>query len=358
MTINLNKSLVTKQGILTHIEDVDIYRFYSGREVSLNGAIVSPLGGDNTPSFGYFVGDGKEILFNDFRYGGGDCIKFVQLLFGLNYFEAMSKIVIDFNLTFHFFYRDIEKTSRDYKPNNYEQKEKILSTANRFLLGKRKREWQAYDLLFWNQFGIDIKTLKKFRVQPISHIFINGSPIKADKYAYCFIEQKDGKQTIKIYQPYSDKFKWINNHNSSVWQGWDQLPKKGKKLILTSSLKDVMTVDAMLGLPAVALQAEGVKPKKYVLEELHERFPEIILLYDNDFDKEINWGQKFADELCNDYDFLKNSIIPKQYKSKDISDLTNNLNKINIESFPDGNKPMNKKEKLKLIWDTNIVVPF
>lgn len=358
MTINLNKKLVTKEGILTYIQDIDIYRLYTGQEVTLKNAIKSPLGEDTKPSFGYFIGDKKEILFNDFRYGGGDCIKFVQLLFGLNYFEALSKIVIDFNLGYYFYFKQIEKTSKEYNPNNYEQKDKILRTANKFLLGKRKRPWESYDLLFWNQFGIDINTLKKFRVQPISHIFINGNPIKADKYAYCFIEQKDGRQTIKIYQPFNDKFKWINNHNSSVWQGWDQLPKKGNKVVLTSSLKDVMTVTSMLGIPAVALQAEGVKPKKEVMLELHSRFPEIILLYDNDYDKDTNWGQKFAEELYNDYDFLKNSIIPTNYKSKDISDLAKNLNNINIETFPDNEKPINKKEKLKLIWDTNIVYPF
>jgi len=357
MNINLNKKQITKKGLLAHILDVDIYRYYTGQEVDISKPIQSPLGDDKKPSFGYFIGDGNEIYFNDFRYGGGDCIKFVQLLFGLNYFEALSKIAIDFNLGYYFYYKEVESTRKDYNPNNYEQKEKILRTANKFTLGKRKREWKAHDLLFWNQFGIDIKILKKFRVQPISYIFINGNPIKADKYAYCFIEQKDGKQTYKIYQPFNDKFKWLNNHNSSIWQGWDQLPMEGKQLIITSSLKDVMTINSILGLPAIALQAENTKPKKKIIEQLYKRFPEIILLYDNDFNKKINWGQSFAKDLVNEFGF-KNICIPEIFLSKDISDLFKNLSKINLETFPEEQIIKTKKEKLKLIWDTNIVMPF
>ena len=77
--INLNKIQVSKAGLLKYISDTDVYRFYTGKNVELGTGIKSPLGKDSSPSFGYFIGDEGEICFNDYRLGGGDFIKFVQL---------------------------------------------------------------------------------------------------------------------------------------------------------------------------------------------------------------------------------------------------------------------------------------
>jgi hypothetical protein len=356
--INLNKELVTKELILTHIQDVDIYRYYTECEVILKKAIKSPFGDDDKPSFSYFPGDTGEICFNDFRLGSGDCIKFVQIMFGLNFFEALSKIVIDFNLTFYFNYKDINnKTIKKYNPNDYDKRNLILENASNFKLGKRKRDWTAYDLSFWYQFGIDLNTLKKYRVQPIKYIFLNGHPIAADKYAYCFIEEKDNEQTIKIYQPFNTKYKWLNNHDSSVWQGWEQLPKTGEELIITKSLKDVMSLKCLLDIPSVSLQAEGTKPKDSVIQELKDRFKKIYILYDNDYDKKENWGQIFAKELSQSYDFI-NLCIPDYLKSKDFSDLVKNVDDIDLIKLFDESKNLSRKEKVQLIWGCNIHMPF
>src|SRR5690606_21266338 len=130
------------------------------KEVNIGGAISSPLREkDEKPSFGYFIGENNEICFNDFVLGGGDCIKFVMLKYGLTYFEALSKIVVDFNLTFYFHYKDIYKTRKDYNPDSFEDRDKLLSKANNFILQKKKRKWKLYDLVYWNNFGIDIDTL-------------------------------------------------------------------------------------------------------------------------------------------------------------------------------------------------------
>lgn len=341
MDINLNKKLVTKEGILTYLQDIDIYRFYSGSEIAITGGLYSPLRDDNKPSFGYFIGENNEICFNDFVLGGGDFVKFVQLKFGLNYFEALSKIVVDFNLTYHFFYKDINKTKKDYNPNNFEQRDKILSKSNSSKLGKKSRDWKLHDLQYWLQYGIDLETLEKYNVTPISYIFINGQPILADKYAYCFTEYKDGKETYKIYQPYNKQYKWLNNHDDSVWQGWNQLPEKGEMLIITKSLKDVMSITNVLNIPAVSLQAESIKPKKHIIYELYDRFPVISLLYDNDYNSTENWGQKFASNLASYYNII-NLIIPEEFESKDFSDLIMNY----------GTK------KATEIWKERIEVPF
>lgn len=195
----------------------------------------------------------------------------------------------------------------------------MLSKYTGYYLGKRAREWKSHDVLYWKQFGIGKETLELFKVQPIDFIFIGDNCFPADKYAYCFIEMKDGVETYKIYQPYNESYKWINNHNNSVWQGWTQLPQSGHNLVITKSLKDVMALHE-LGFTAVSLQSENLFPKRHVFKQLSDRFKYIEILYDNDYDSETNWGKLFGDKLAKELG-LSDCYIPDKYEAKDTSDL-------------------------------------
>ena len=213
-------------------------------------------------------------------------------------------------------------TEETYKT---EVKPKPIVKTKNLQLGIKQRKWKAYDYAYWLQFGIDSETLKKYHVVPIEYFFINISPFKADKHAYAFIERKDGKETYKIYQPYSKRFKWLNNHDASIWQGWDQLPDKGPKLIITKSLKDVMSIVSVTGIPAVSLQSETTMPKEHIIDELASRFERIWVLYDNDFDKDVNIGRKQGQKIADEF-YLMQIEIPVLYSSKDFSDLVKNEN--------------------------------
>jgi hypothetical protein len=87
-----------------------------------------------------------------------------------------------------------------------------------------------------------------------------------------------------------------------------------------------MAITNLTGIPAVALQSESATPKAKIIKELKDRFRTIFILYDNDFDKEVNWGQQFGKELSEMY-FLPQIEIPSIYKSKDFSDLVKNHGK-------------------------------
>lgn len=314
-----DKVIVTKQLLFDHITELDVYNMYmDGKPVSLSGTIVSPIRAEKRPSFGFFMGDSNEIMFKDFRLGGGDCIKFVQLKFGLNYNMALLKVAKDFRLDDYFILSDNLKASSERKIT--QNKLEIVESHVKFSLRVRRRKATIYDIKFWKDFGISPSTLKAYNVHPIDYFFINDHIIKADRYAYCFTEIKDGYETYKIYQPFSEKYKWINSHNESVWQGWTQLPEKDASVIVTKSLKDVMAITENFGIPAVSLQAESVKPKQIVIEELKARFFNVYLFYDNDYDKETNWGQVYADSIAKDFN-LDNIFIPSKYKCKDYSDL-------------------------------------
>jgi hypothetical protein len=319
MVINLNKKFVTKEALLEELTDIEIYQMYLPEAFVFNKTIKSPLRDEENASFGFFIGENGEVCFKDFLLGAGDCIKFVQLKFGLDFFEAMSKIVLDANLDGQFIIKNTFKTNINASAQGT-SREKMIASVNSFKLGKKAREFHLYDFAFWSLFGITHKTLLRYRVQPVSHLFYGDKIVVAERLSYAFEERKDGKVTYKIYQPESDHYKWINNHNESVWQGWEQLPEKGEILIITKSLKDVMAINDVCGIPAVSLQAEGVMPKQQVIDELKSRFEIIFLLYDNDYDKEVNWGQEFGAKIALKYNIAQIEIH-KSYRSKDFSDL-------------------------------------
>lgn len=337
--INLNKQYVTKELLLRYLNEYDIFSHYLEEPIELGKNVKSPFYKDNTPSLGFFMGEGNEICFNDFKLDiKGDCVKFVQMRYNLTYFEALSKIAIDFNMDDQFIVKrkGIEKSKT--VPQNFN----IIKNDNyKLKLGKISKNWSFNEINFWKQYGISLKTLNKYNVQPISHVVYGEKIITCKSLAFAFIEQKDGIETYKIYQPFDENYKWLNSHDESVWQGWEQLPEKGKTLIVTKSLKDVMAINEVTGYDAVSLQSENVLPKLKIVQELNKRFDEIIIIYDNDYDKEENWGKIFSNRLHEHTGFAER-YIPDRFKCKDFSDLVKNVG----------------SQKASIIFNDDILMPF
>jgi Crassvirales DNA primase len=346
MVIDLNKEkqLISKEAILKFITDLEIYQKYldSNEEIMVGKPILSPLRRENNPSFALFLSRGSgEILFKDFLLGAGDCIKFVQMKLGLTYFEALSRIATDFDLADDYRCKKMDKIDFTATRTDFLTRENVLSRVTPFKLRKKKRPFALHDIMYWQSFGISVATLEKYNVEAVDYMFINDKIHKADKHAYCFIEAKDYVETYKIYQPFNENYKWINGHNDAVWQGWEQLPAKGDLLIVTKSLKDVMSLYEVAGISAVSLQSENVLPKKHVFEDLKDRFSLHYLLYDNDFDKEVNWGKKFGDKIAQQFGLI-DLYIPDKYKCKDFSDLVKK----------------HGREKAKYILEQEMQIPF
>tara|TARA_R110000796_G_scaffold236214_1_gene355503 strand:- start:82095 stop:83123 length:1029 start_codon:yes stop_codon:yes gene_type:complete len=327
MVIDLNKYVkkpfINREVLLENINDYAIYSYYIGSsELHLNKAISSPLREDPTPSFGFYKNKEGKILYNDFVKGGGDCFMFVKQKFGyLRWFDVFSRIAIDFNLNTKYLCNENLVSDTPNKKILYDN-DIIIKSKEKCIINVSTREWQKHDYQYWNQFSIDSQMLSLYNVLPVKYIFLNNKPIAADKHAYVYIETKDGFKTYKIYQPYS-KYKWFTNNDNSVWQGWTQLPAFGEKLIITKSLKDVMSIREITGLNCIALQNEKAIPKDVIIEDLKSRFDNIYVLFDNDYDKQENWGQINAKRICRDH-MLKNIVIEREYKSKDFSDLVKN----------------------------------
>lgn len=267
-----------------------------------------------------------RVYWKDFGTGeSGDATKLMAKLWHVTYSEALLKIKLDTE-------SKIPRISLIRKYNG-----KVHLTGNS-TIKVRTREWKDWDVEFWNSFGIPKEFATWCNVYPVSHAFftkeIDGKKhtvtVPMDKYAYAYFEWKDGKESIKLYQPFSDTMKWLSKHDASVWDLWKQAflfaeKKSDEQLIITSSRKDAMCLWYNLGIPAMSLQGEGYMPKPQVMKQVLDRFKNVYLWYDNDFShKNDNPGQDNASKLIELYPELHNVCIPDSYKSKDPSDLVKN----------------------------------
>ena len=317
----LFNSLITREDILKNVTQEEIYSFYLNEKIDKLGVYHSPLREDNIPSFAlYFHHINKNIImFKDFATGDcGDFVILVKKLFNLNYSEALWKIAYDLGLSDY----SVNTNKQNIKYTKIIQKQKVE-------LGIKLRPWKVLDKTFWSSFGIKKTTLEKFNVFSISHVFYNDTAVKTKPNAYAYVEKKDGKLTYKIYQPFEGKLKkWINNANYSVHQGYTQLPKSGELLIITKSLKDVMSIHDVVGVPAIGLQSESVMMKDSVMDEYKSRFKKVVCLFDND-----NAGIKLAKEFSKRYNVPHFFVLPIA-KSKDFSDFVKNTTiNFSIEYF-------------------------
>jgi 5S rRNA maturation endonuclease (ribonuclease M5) len=96
-------------------------------------------------------------------------------------------------------------------------------------------------------------------------------------------------------------------------QGMKQLPKKGKLLIITSSMKDLLVLK-LFSYNAIALGGEGNDIPDKILDYLYACFDEIIIFYDND-KPGLMYGEIMAKRLGTRFIY-----IPVEFKEKDISD--------------------------------------
>ena len=313
------KNSITIEDLLEKVSEAEILGHYLGvREIPCS--MKSPIRVDNHKSFGIYSFDGKTITYRDFKTGEtGSLFELLKKYWGFpNIYEVVDKIN-----------KELVNNDKGRATNINLNRERIVTKISKSLIDVKckVREWKDWDLKYWEQYGITLPWLQFSNTFPISHIIITKegvtSTIPADKYAYVYVEFKDGIESLKIYQPYSQKFKWTNNHDSSVWDLWQQLPEAGDDLIITSSRKDALCIWSNTGIPSCSLQAESYLPKQHVVEELKKRFKRVWVLYDNDWEKADNPGRKLGAKIANEFG-LPQIEIPKVYLSKDPSDLYKN----------------------------------
>lgn len=294
--------------IKSKIGDENIAKKYLGI-TKIPCVIKSPLRVDNRPSFAIYQHDDGSIYYMDYATGEkGSLYSLLCSLWHSSFLDVISKIVGGFDQ------QQIECSQQQLR----KQTGKIIA-RNQVALQCKVREWQSYDIDYWQSYGISLQWLKYAEVYPISHKIVIKDDKKytfgADKYAYCFVERKEGKVTLKVYQPFNTKgFKWSNKHDRSVISLWTKVPEKGKRICICSSLKDALCLWANTGIPAISVQGEGYSMSETAVKELKKRFERIYVLFDND-----EPGLKDGEKLSHETGFI-NVVLPPFKGGKDISD--------------------------------------
>lgn len=301
---------LSKEVILDKIRDIDIFSYYCPKFKKLGVKFCSDLREDNTPSVSIVNWQGK-LLYKDFGHPEHtfDCFSYVMHKFSCSFYDALRLIDYDFNLNLSSY-----KDTIGFSMGRMASRTSMKQESKKLVIIKRKsRAWMKKDAEFWSQYLISKKTLTIFDVSPISYYWINANRFSCDlSYAY-----RIGNK-YKIYSPYED-IKWISNTTKKHIQGYSQLPEKGPLCVITSSLKDVMCLYE-IGISAIALQSEMQMPEESLIQELQDRFDEVVVFYDNDFANPNNPGQAMANKIIEKYFPMSNIVIPSKFGTKDLSD--------------------------------------
>lgn len=318
------------QDILDKVSEEAILNYYTGIS-KIPSLIKSILREDKNPSMGIYYST-NGIAYRDFaKNEKGSMIDLLCKYLNLTYIELREKVLKDID-NIKKLDNYIISNNRIYKydkeTDNYKDENNKKITTHK-TIDVTVRKFNQNDILYWTSQGISLKWLEFGNIYAISHIFIGDRCYTADKYAYVYIEWKDNIISKKVYQPFSKRLKWICDHDSSVWDLWVQvMNSKSKQLIITKSRKDALCIWENTGIASTSLQAEGFLPKGHVLDILKNKFGanNIYLLYDNDYDKEQNYGRTYGNKISKLYD-IKQIEIPDKYQSKDASTLYKNVGK-------------------------------
>lgn len=299
---------------LGNLSEADIAAYYFNIK-SIPCLISSPLRQDKKPSFALYSPNGVEVNYIDFsNKDGGTIWTALMKLWNCSFQEARRKVFNDLGT---------KSLGTSVGVGNYNGRGVKI---NAYLdLQCRVREWRDYDIQYWSSYGISLKWLKYANVYPISHKIIvkedKSYAFGADKYAYAYVEFKEGNTTLKIYQPFNKNgYKWSNRHDRSVISLWTKVPKTGDKVCICSSLKDALCLWANTGIPSLAVQGEGYGISDTAANELKQRFNKVYICFDND-----KAGLEDAARLSEKTGFI-NVVLPPFEGGKDISDYYKILN--------------------------------
>lgn len=218
-----------------------------------------------------------------------------------------------------------EVTIKGRQLKTFTRKEKNLLTKIQVVV----RPWHDYDYEYWESYGIGKKWLKYAEISPISYKIITKKEnpqdkgkryiFPAEKYAYVYVEHKEGETQLKIYQPFNTKgFKWCSSMDSSVISLWTKVPEYGDRIVICSSLKDALCLSSQLHIPAIAPQGEGYSMSDKAISELKRRYGKVFICFDTD-----KAGKVDSKKLAEKTGFI--NVIPDLGKEKDFSDYYKSL---------------------------------
>lgn len=301
------KPKITKDFILSKINQETIFSYYLRTPLNSKKLICSPFRSDKNPTCSIYKSRSGTLYFHDFATNDHyNCFNIVMKKYNCNYHEALKIIAKDFGLI----------------SDNIEKKEiKIvqdIKTKLDTIIQVEIKDFTEKELEWWNKYGITKDILKKFNVFSCKNVFLNNNLFGSSSSSCPIYGYYGGKhnniELWRIYFPKRKSYRFIGNYPSKKIQGFKQIPKSGKLLVITKSMKDVLCYYS-LGITAIAPNSETLFISDSILEDLKKRFKYIIVHYDNDRPGKYNLAK-----IRHSHPELNYFFIPNSYEAKDISD--------------------------------------
>lgn len=297
------------------------------RNIALKGRYKNPLREDNKAGC-FFSQKYGQLRFND--YAIGKSYSAIQMLA-----EYKGLSIPDTTLFLDKFYslgflKGPLKPVRFEKPTGFRMVSKIAVST---------REFNDFDLNYWNQFDISLDWLNKAHIYPLKEVYYNRKLWYRDEEnnpAYGFYDPKTEK-IYKVYKPLSKDplLKWKST-KFSHFELDHLLDPFTKYVILTGSLKDALVLQTM-GFNAVSLGSETITINPKLILELKSMFNNIYIFYDSDGQlyppkgmsgKGLEAGRK----VCKKYNLI-NITLPKTKLAKDISEYVQEFGKTKLTNY-------------------------
>lgn len=356
---NINTGNLTKAYILNKVSQISIFSMYFNISNSLiqycidtGELILSPIRDDVHPTVGFKYDNRGCLKMKDFAgYFWGDCFDAVAIVISSIYnkeFNVSNKndfitILRHITLTFKDIFYGQEKDLNINKEIKYSID----------ALKKRKpnielviREWNIYDKLYWDKIGVTIQYLNTHFIYPIDQYYIDRKVNPQPKYFYSIDDpcygyllgqnKSSNIYDIKLYFPkrLHGYTKFITNCNHL--EGIYNLELDNYDIIcITKSTKDrvsignnVMNMMSLyrgttnMNIGVINIPHETYKLREIEYNWLKHKLNEngvLCSLMDND-----RVGMLEAKYLRDVFNIIP-IIIPKEYNSKDFSELRENI---------------------------------
>ena len=320
MVVGKTASSISKTEIFNKFSEAEVLCAVFSEITEIPCLICSPLRTDSNPSFSIYMDNNNHIRFKDHGNTGiqGGLIDLLCKYWNCTFNQCIDKICT-------LMIKESDITIKPKQIRTFTRKESDTLSKLQVTI----RPWRDYDYEYWKSYGITRQWLKYAEIYPISYKIITkkdsltGKSKKyvfpTDKYAYCFVERKEGKLQLKVYQPFNKNgFKWCSKMDASVIGLWTKIPEYGDRVIICSSLKDALVISCQLHIPTLCLQGEGYNISDTAIKELKRRYKKIFISFDTDEAGKMD-GKKLAERTG------FTNVIPDLGTEKDFSDYYRSL---------------------------------
>lgn len=218
---------ITKELILSKVDEYDIMRFYIGSNLKLNVAMNSVLRRDNTPSFSVRMSKNGHLYYTDYATEEyGDAINLVEKMYGLSYNKALQKIAADMGIV---------SANEEYKKIMSEYIKPVMDVKRHALLQCTTKRFNNRELNdYWGRYKvIGQEKLRKHDVYSLKEVFLNRKKVPIGKNEMVFGYWYTNGWKV-MFPERAHEHKWLSNIPLDTPGGLQNLNKDHNTLIVKS----------------------------------------------------------------------------------------------------------------------------